>query len=176
MTIELKLDANALEALFPLGSDIRYKLQQAVLEESSRRFIKNHLDADIARVFNDLRIKLAAEFKDYVDKLMYVEAPKMARSLAPELSYTVVSTIKDEANRQISKLISDQVQESICNLEERVNHKIEADRSRVLQEVRTKVQSTIQLEINNIVSSYLKDVLKEKIQKSLESTLKDVIK
>ena len=64
MSIQLKLDAAAMAALFPEGSEIRLELQQAVINETVRKIVdreltrtRNHIEEQCKKAVEDALAK-----------------------------------------------------------------------------------------------------------------------
>lgn len=69
MSVELKLDRSALEALFPEGTEARVKLQQAVIQNFAQSYIKGSKDT----VLNSLQPQLVEMKKQISNELMAQE-------------------------------------------------------------------------------------------------------
>lgn len=64
MTVQIKLDTNALVTLFPEGSEARLELQQAVLQEAARRMLKGLTEQELISLIRPVVERTVAEVKE----------------------------------------------------------------------------------------------------------------
>jgi hypothetical protein len=107
MPIILRLDAGALEKLFPAGSEMRVELQNAVVAEFTRKHIKNVLDITIINpIVEDVKKKMQdqidATCKDLVGTVSQWGNPKVR--LNPELLTTLKLKVAEQVNAQVTEV------------------------------------------------------------------------
>ena len=164
--LEIKLDANALMSMFPVGSESYLKLQQAVLTEASRRIIKgvhsDQLTPIVRSVCNQVsglvKSEMMADYAKVIDGHYSNQV-----ILKPEF----IETIKAEIRTRINLVIHDGVKEHTSNMESRVQAYVDVRmgsviRNAVIIAVEKEIEElrgTIQDRVRSIVSEVI--IIKE---------------
>mgnify|MGYP003542794378 CR=1 FL=1 len=73
MSIQLKLDTNALMTLFPEGSEARLELQQAVLNEAAKRSLKGITQQELVKAISPAVTKIKKELISEYGELKYLQ-------------------------------------------------------------------------------------------------------
>lgn len=100
-TTIIKLSADALDRLFPEGTDARLQLQHAVLAEAANRYVKGALTDDIRKYLRDIVATASAELN--ADKLI-------AEAFKPFAHWSQTLEVKPDSN--IGKTIAESVKEA----------------------------------------------------------------
>jgi hypothetical protein len=123
MSIQLKLDAPALAALFPEGSEIRLELQQAVINETVRKLV----DRELSKTRAFISEQCAKTVKDALDKESLTSkvwaGVKLSDSYTKELQRLVV----EEARTAFHKYVSEAMAPMIADLDKRIKDRMESE-------------------------------------------------
>lgn len=156
--IKIQLDANALTALFPVGSESFLALQQACLTEASKRAIRAMSRIELEATLKDLSFKLGKEIKD---ELIREFGPRYQDYRAgPEqvsLSDNIRAAIRKSVEEQITKVLNTQMEYFTI-------HSIK----RKVDELAGKVISD---KLNEIIDSELDEQIKTKLREKLKTLL-----
>lgn len=152
MTIEFKLDTHAVETLFPEGTEARVKLQQAVIEEFTRRHIKSMIngvvdDPYLTRVVEEAKTKLLSDYFIADKESGWNKNYKMM--LTPKH--------KDAIQFDISRMVNDQVQEAL-----------KAEMANSERWISATLRHNISVEVNRFANTEIKKLLAERMAKSWE--------
>lgn len=153
MTIRLHLDTNAVDALFPEGTQARVELQQAVIAEIIRRKIKpgalgESVAAQIERARSDALDAIERAKAEMADKVLRDQGVTKDHWGCIELKNEAKATI-DEAARQairdeIEKAIREQVKSQVEKLKFEITVRTEGAISRMIDsEIRNAVKARI---------------------------------
>lgn len=144
MSIQLKLDAAALEALFPPGSEVRVELQNAVIAEFLRKNIKPSLMggptmAAVAKARETVTQELLKEHG-------VIKGTWGEYKLTPE----AVNALRVEVKAAVSS-IHDSVTSATAALGGTMKHDIQAALNRMVNaEIRDAVKARVQAVVNNL--------------------------
>lgn len=169
MTTQIKLDASAMNALFPEGSEARVNLQNCVVAEFIRKNVENYLKADTRDAVNDAVKLLFADGKieatdpDLLrDKVLKMVRINYRNSIAladdSQFKLAVEKEVKDIAikNREeLFSLIKEKAKTEFTQhsnaAEDRV-HKLLAQNSKA---IRDAVESYIDANLDEIMRNKL---------------------
>jgi valyl-tRNA synthetase len=116
MSIQLKLDASAMLALFPEGSEARLELQQTVINEVVRKVIDRELSAT--------RKHIGEQCKLIVEQALHVEglASKLWNGvkLSEETEKRLQSQARDAATTAVSKAMYEAMAPLIADMDARI--------------------------------------------------------
>jgi hypothetical protein len=146
MSIEIKLDTNALASLIEKDEQFRLKIQQCVLENIARRFVKG-VDSDIQSA-----VSKAAE----TEKSKIVESFGSYQSGNWSRTITLKQTLKDEiktavckaSNVEIESLIASSIEAQMKAAEATIALRVKSEVDRLVKiaiasEVKTKVDAAL---------------------------------
>ena len=68
MSIQLKLDTNAVESLFPEGSEVRVQLQNAVIAEMTKRLYDKAMKEAVNEALSGLRAVIDEKAKEVIQE------------------------------------------------------------------------------------------------------------
>lgn len=151
MTIQLRLDTQALEALFPEGSKARVDLQAAVIAEFVRKHIKTAaLGPDVQRLIEKAR----SEVNDIIGKAKTEMVEKVLRDQGVtrtgsygkiELSNQAKQMLSDATRQEIFKTIGFSIEDQVKNIAGTVRHDAQAAVNRLVDsEIKAAVKARVQ--------------------------------
>ena len=129
----LKLNTPVLNVLFPEGTEARVQLQQAVLAEVSRTFVKNSLSADVQAYLRTLSNEVSQEIdvKSVVQKYFETSAAwnsttklKPGTGLVKAIATAAENALSDQFYQTLNDRIEAQVKEYTDRLDSRVEYAV----------------------------------------------------
>lgn len=129
----LKLNMNVLNALFPEGTEARVELQQAVLAEVSRTFVKNSLSAEVQTYLRTLtqEVNQAINVKSVVAQYFETSAAwnattklKPGTDLVKAIANAAETALSDKFYQLLNERVEAQVKEYTDRLESRVEYAV----------------------------------------------------
>lgn len=129
----LKLNMNVLSALFPEGTEARVELQQAVLAEVSRTYVKQALSADVQNYLRTLtqEVKQSTDVKGVVAKYFETSAAwnsvtklKPGTDLTKAITTAAENALSDQFYQQLNDRVEALVKEYTDRLDSRVEHAV----------------------------------------------------
>jgi hypothetical protein len=108
MSIQLKLDAAAMAALFPEGSEIRLELQQAVINETVRKIVDRELSVT--------RNHIESQCKLIVEQALAAEGLTSKVWKGVKLSDETEKRLKEQATAAATTAVSKAVYEAMAPL------------------------------------------------------------
>jgi hypothetical protein len=132
MTTELKLNTQAINTLFPEGSDTRVKLQQSVINNMARTLLTKSSTAQIYNAVNEESKQLTAGLENTI-RSVCEEYVSISWNKTTSILGTTIGVINDRTERgvkdAISKHIDNEVQthtnEALKGINERVDELVE---------------------------------------------------
>lgn len=129
MSIQLKLDAPAMAALFPEGSDIRLELQQAVINET----VRNIVDRNLSNTRRHISEQCAKAVKDALDKESLTSKVWTGVKLTQEYEQKLQILTTEAARTAFTKYMNEAMAPMIADLDKRIKERMEAELNLRLQ-------------------------------------------
>lgn len=154
MTFEIKIDSNALERLFPEGTEARVKLQQAVIQNFATRVIKDQSQASLARL---IRKEIEPVVKDAVAEHF------VGGAWGPEvLTEKMKFAIAEEWRKQVTSHLHNFAMTHGQLMKGHMDRQSEALLATIPQQVELNVKPLIVQKIRNEVVNKINAALEEK--------------
>lgn len=144
MSIQLKLDTNALASLFPEGSDIQLKLQQAIIQNIADRFLKNKsidIQKQLLQAGNAVAESCMAQF---------LTGPYHSRSLSPGIQDKIKQAVHSQVQETITSTIKDILSDSY---------------------IQAQIRTQIQQELKTTIKELSKEFIQSQLKKALADTM-----
>lgn len=125
MSIQLKLDAAAMAALFPEGSDIRLELQQAVINETVRKLVDRELTATSAFIERQCKsiveqalltaglaskVWQGVKLSDETEKRLKAQATEAATNAVSKAVYDAMAPLVADIDARIKRYADSEMQ------------------------------------------------------------------
>ena len=123
MSIQLKLDAPAIAALFPEGSEIRLELQQAVINETVRKVVDRELSAT-RRYIGECCKKIV---EDALAKEGLTSKVWSGVALTKEYEDRLKVLTTEAARTAFHKYVSEAMAPMIADLDKRIKDRMDAE-------------------------------------------------
>lgn len=121
MTIQLRLDTEALAALFPEGSAARVELQSAVIAEFARKHLKPSL------VLSEVTSIISRERQAAVNEVLKdLQKNNGAFAYATSLTPDFKRRVREEVGEAVNQLLGDEVARALKNHNEALMHHVTA--------------------------------------------------
>ena len=167
MTLEIKLDTNALSSLIDSDPEFKTKIQQGVLANISNRYLKESstlMGEEIARQAKIARDQVLSEYGSFKSS-GYQRVFELNSTLSEQIKTRVTDLVKTTASLEIGKMIDEQILERINELEDRISAKVAVAVSRkvdteISKAVNDKVQEAITKIVTDAVTSKFATLLK----------------
>lgn len=120
MSVQLKLDAQAMTALFPEGSEIRLALQQAVINEVARNIVDRNI--------TNLRSQIDATCMAHFERVLADQGIKRHYSgwqISPEIKATINDAAKLSFSSEVSKAIDAVAQPALDEIRRKLDAQLE---------------------------------------------------
>lgn len=149
MGITLKLDASALNALFPEGSEARVELSHAVLNQAAQQYVKGGITRAVSEYLDKHLVSAQTQFDDAIRRqLTTCFNGKTVIGTGQPLHHVLQASVKQALDSNVAKLIQD------------VSDKLVAEVAADLENrIRTVVDYKMGAELNAQVSKRLNEVL-----------------
>lgn len=150
----LKLNMNVLSALFPEGTEARVELQQAVLAEVSRTYVKQALSADVQNYLRTLtqEIKQSTDVKGVVAKYFDTSAAwNSVTKLKPgtDLTKAITTAVENGLSDQFYQALSDKVEAVAKEYEDKLEARVEyAVKQRIDRLTTDAIQKRVDAAVN----------------------------
>lgn len=165
--MDIKLDAKALEALFPEGTEARANLQQCVLTNFSNKIIRNIGESKMATIINNymrennIVTDHTEGIKDAVSEYLGTQySISSHKRLVPE----TISMLRRQIRISTSEIIEKEV--SAC-IKETVEEKLE--------NIRVDIGSRIDDKIDQLTETFDKDLIRLAIDNRVQNLRKDLL-
>jgi len=160
MGITLKLDASALNALFPEGYEARVELSHAVLNQAAQQYVKGGVSKEVAEYLTSHLAGAANMFDDAIRRqLRAYHSGKTVIGEGQPLHHILQESVKKALEQNVAVCIQDVTDKMVAN---------------ALADLDARIQSVVDykvaLEINTRVDKRLKAVLAEAAKKAEESS------
>lgn len=123
MSIQLKLDATAVAALFPEGSEVRLELQQAVINETVRKLVDRELSTT-RRLVEEQCKKVV---KEALDKENVTSKVWTGVRLSDEYETKLKNATADAVRTAFSVSVTQTLQPLLDNLHTRIKVRMEGE-------------------------------------------------
>lgn len=164
MSLELKIDTNALMTLFPEGSETRLNLSQAVIEEAVKRMIKSSSTAEVVKIAGEASRKVS----DEVTRLLIENYFTRSRTgfdgleMKPGFKAVISSRVLDLVNEAIGNSVDSQIK----FYEPRINKMVHAA---VTSQVKLAIKKAVDDELE-AHREFIQTTAKEMVLKALNLT------
>jgi hypothetical protein len=123
MSIQLKLDAAAMAALFPEGSEVRLELQQAVINETVRKLV----DRELSNTRHYIGEQCAKATKDALEKEGLTSKVWTGVKLSDEYLKKLEVLTTEAARTAFHKYVSEAMAPMIADLDRRIKDRMESE-------------------------------------------------
>jgi anionic cell wall polymer biosynthesis LytR-Cps2A-Psr (LCP) family protein len=159
MTIQLKINTNALMTLFPEGSSARLKLQQAVLQEVSKRVLKGVSESEIKETLKSISSSISTEVKKELLATYGKETgyPVSYVELSSGFKTQIKSQVQNEIGNIIDKIIKDDYPVPIeskvtkalnTNIVSKVENAIDKELNALTPKIRSRIKEIVLSQFN----------------------------
>lgn len=161
MSISLRLDPKALEALFPEGTQARLDLQQSVLNEVSKRVIKGITQQQLLTLLTPIVEEVK---KEIVGELFFKDNKFFGSSLTltTQQKDILKNFFKVQLENHINEFLRDEVQDKLDS----INIK------RIISEAQKELEKEVISKFNNNLCKSLEDKLKGILNTSIANIIK----
>ena len=139
--VELKLDTNAVRALFPEGTEAYLSLQQAVIANIAQGVVKNYAE-DCTSLVNQV---IQQEITKFESSLTHYTAGYRLQ-LHPKIKAEIESTVKEQGKTIVEHEINTALENYRIELDEdirRLRH-ISASAQHAIEQIQPKLQAKIE--------------------------------
>lgn len=152
-TVEIKLNAAAMDRLFPEGTEARVNLQQTIIQNFATRFIKLKTNAELAAWIQPQIRSVTQEVVAEYFNLRHYEKP----AVTDVLRESIKTAFREEVQKNIRDVVGemkDYVTESVdaakCRITESMDLTITTSLDMaVVKEVRKKVEDKVKLALES---------------------------
>ncbi len=134
--LELKIDTQALNALFPEGSEARLNLQQAVIQNFADRLIKGQ---GAEAVVKYLQTNLAPQVKFQIEKTMEEYMTKANWSRGATINADFAKMVSQEFRKQVDAIVSESRQAAVAMVNEKLTEALVNLPARIDEQVNNAV-------------------------------------
>lgn len=159
MSVDIKLDTNALKALFPEGTEARVNLQSAVIQNYAKPILKGCTDRITQEVLSELRLSL--ETGKLRKEILEQAKEEIAVFWTASGGYSPVYQLTEAGKEKIAALVSEQVDVMF--------------RAAVNEKLRTFTEKTDAL-LNSYASRMTDQELEARLDSKLEARVTEFIK
>lgn len=123
MSIQLKLDAAALAALFPEGSQVRLELQQAVINETVRKIV----DRELSKTRDYISTQCKKTVEHALVKEGFISEVWTGAKLSAEYEAKLQSVIKESAQNAFYRFTTEAMAPMLADLDNRIKNRMESE-------------------------------------------------
>jgi hypothetical protein len=155
----IRLNAQALEALFPEGTEARVQLQNAVLTQAASQYVKGQLSPEVQKYLDAAVSKVAAHI-DLEQQIARAFARKQGWNAGLEvrdgshMAEAIAVRVRDEFSKRhaehIDKLVKQRAALILETLDQRIEQAINAEVVRVANK---RIQERVQLALNTAIQT-----------------------
>ena len=164
MSLEIKLDTNALASLIDSDPEFKLKVQQSVLANIANRYLKDSsidFSEAIKAAANSAKAKVLEEYGSY-DR-GYPPVFKLNQQTSDHITTKTRALAKATADAEISKIIDDEIATRMKSIEDIITAKIAVGISRQTDQminaaVKTKIESTVNTMLSEILVNKLQSI------------------
>lgn len=122
MSIQLKLDAQAMAALFPEGSEVRLELQQAVINETVRKLVDRELTKTRAQIAEQCRVVVSEALTAEGLTSRLWQGVRLSDSYVRELKEHAVAALREASH----KVVAEAVNPVVADIERRIRREVDS--------------------------------------------------
>lgn len=157
--LTLRLNFEALDALFPEGSQQRVELQNSVLTQAAKQYVKGMITPEISK-FLEVTVAQVAARMDFLPEIANAFAKKQGWNTGLELKdgTDMAKAIADRVFLEFNKKHSELIDRLVSERAEKILSQLDADIDRVVnaEVVRVankRIQERVQQALNTAVAS-----------------------
>ncbi|MBS49922.1 MAG: hypothetical protein CMN60_21355 [Sphingobium sp.] len=122
MSIQLKLDTNAVESLFPEGSEVRVQLQNAVIAEMTKRLYDKAMKEALNEALSGLRAVIDEKAKEVIQE----EIAKVENTYSINPKVTLSNRILENIRSQAASVVDLAICRGMADVEKVIEKRIES--------------------------------------------------